>query len=241
MKSRILLIEEPESQKLTAEVLRAQGYEVFEAWSPDSARHLLSSVQPHIAIVDLALGKESGAVLLAEVPPRTGAIVLSSDPSQDTRRRCLEAGALDYMLKPINRRDLALKVTNLLAFARFETEPMSAVDLGPLKLDLVTRVLTSSADDRECRLTGSEFALLLIFLKSQGSVLSRRVLTDIMKYSGDATEGRALDVLVCRLRSKLKRIGHSRRLISIHRKGYSLSVEDLAFSAHLFSDLAPPS
>ena len=237
MKSRILLVAQSDSQReLTATALRTYGCEVYEAWSTESARHLLSWVKARIVILDLAGEVESGVVLVGEISLTTGAIVVSSDPSADTRLAFLEAGALDYILKPIDPRDLALKVRNIVSFARGEAEPMTNFDLGPLRVDLVSRVLTSSVDGSECRLTDSELALLRIFLQSQGSVLSRRDLTNLMNYSEDAINGRKLDVLVCRLRSKLKRIDQAWRLVSIHRKGYSVLVEDLAIPPQLLSD-----
>lgn len=224
---------------MAAEVLRSEGYEVHESWSPATARRLLRSVRPRLVIIDLAASEHITTSLVNELPHATGAIVIAADKSSDARIRCLEAGAIDYMIRPIDHHELALKVGNLVSFSGVAVEPASAFDLGPLRIDLVTRVLTSTSEGTECSLTNSEFALLVIFLKSRGSILSRRMLIDLMNYSEESILGRSLDVLISKLRGKLKDLGQAGLIWSVRGEGYRLRVEDLSIPPQLFSDRLP--
>jgi len=220
---------------MTAEALRANGYDVHEAWSFESARRLLPSIRPRLVIMALPMSEQC-ASLIEELPKSTGAIIVSADETTAERIRCLEAGALDYMIKPIDYRELVLRVRNLTGFARGEAQPTSSFDLGPIRIDLLTRVLTSTADGHTCRLTNVEFTLMIAFLKAGGSILTRHMLCDLMKYSQDDMNSRSIDVLVSKLRRKLRDIGQARLLWSVRGEGYRLRAEALSIPSELFDN-----
>lgn len=230
MKSRILFIEDSDAQrKLISAGLREAGYEVYEAWSLESARRLLPSVTPRVVLLDLTLGEEDSGELLQEISRKNlGVIVVSANGHVDSRVECLKAGALDYVTKPVDMRELLLLINRLERFLPGEEEQQSEVDLGCIVFDIVARKV-SSTDGRSAHLTGAEFNLFMVFLRAKGAVLSRSFISEKAFNAQYAAESRSVDLLVSKLRRKLNLIGQGGLLASVRNKGYRLWDAKLVF------------
>jgi PAS domain S-box-containing protein len=109
---RILIVEDNEdSREMLRVVLERQGQEVFEAADGAEGVAVASRVRPHLAFVDLGLPVMDGYEvarqlrLLPEPPGRL--IALTGYGQVEDRRRCLEAGFDEHIVKPIDPRRLA--------------------------------------------------------------------------------------------------------------------------------------
>ncbi len=131
----ILLVEDdPTSLKLTAKLLRAEGYLVHIASTAEQALTALSTEHPDLMLVDLQLPGMSGLELTREVKAAAGlrdvvVIALTACTAQDTRQAAQQAGCNGYLTKPIDSRTLALRVHE---FLNADPHPGTGVVASPV-------------------------------------------------------------------------------------------------------------
>jgi len=97
--------------------LSAAGYEIIEAESAESALGLLSKTPINIIMTDLQMPGMNGIDLLKSVKvaaPNVGLIVMTAYASVETAVEAMKAGASDYLTKPLNLDEMALRIERLL-------------------------------------------------------------------------------------------------------------------------------
>jgi two-component system response regulator VicR len=150
-------------------------------------------------------------------------IVLASKDSLDDRVDALEAGADDFLLKPISSRELSVRMDAVLrSYVAPSGEEDQARTVGDLHLH--REVMEVSFGTRRARLTPIEFHLLEYFMDQAGHVLSRDELMENIWFPRSETEERrVVDVYVCRLREKIEETpSEPRRLLTRRGGGYIL-------------------
>ncbi len=186
-----------------------------------------------------ALNKESFDVIMLdwEVPDMSGFEVLqwirenlgwSSPVVFITRRdqeedvvKALEAGADDYMAKPINRAEMLARINAVHRRNNPPDENDTVIDIPPYNVDLKKRNITCNGE--EIDLTQKEFELALFLLRNVGKILSRGYLLERVWGKNSDINTRTVDTHVSRLRRKLafnKENGW--KLTSIYQHGYRL-------------------
>ncbi|MFT5642732.1 MAG: DNA-binding response OmpR family regulator [Janthinobacterium sp.] len=136
----------------------------------------------------------------------------------------LDAGADDYMLKPLRRGEIVARVQALLRRA-YPAGPGSTgpahVTFGPYAFDIgLGRVLM---DGSVLELTQKEFALALLFFRNIGRPLSRAYIHDEIWLRDSFIASRTLDTHVSRVRNKLRlKPEHGYRLMPVYSFGYRL-------------------
>lgn len=108
---RVLLVEDDadlaDAYRL---VLDARGWEAEAVDTAASALARLEDDVPDVVVADLGLPDLSGAEMVARLrsaAPAVRLVVLTGEAGDDTRRRCLDAGADDYLVKPVSGGELA--------------------------------------------------------------------------------------------------------------------------------------
>lgn len=108
---RLLLLEDDvDLRGALALVLRARGWEVTAVGAAGEAQQAIGEDPVDVAVVDLGLPDRSGPPLveaLREAFPDTRLVVFTGEEDPGVRRACREAGADDYLLKPVSGSDLA--------------------------------------------------------------------------------------------------------------------------------------
>jgi CheY-like chemotaxis protein len=105
---KILLVEDNnEVRELLALFMKHLGYKVFEAATGLEAIDLASAVQPHLIMMDLRLPEMNGAEATAHLKANPSTrdvplLVVTASGSSTDRRRALDAGAAEILLKPID-------------------------------------------------------------------------------------------------------------------------------------------
>lgn len=200
---RILLIED---DRLLGDALQAglrqRGFAVD--WQTDGQSGLAAArLEPYQAIVlDLGLPRLNGDELLRRLRA-TGSsapvLVLTARDAIADRVAQLDAGADDYVVKPIDLDELAAR---LRALARRQAgAARSVLELDPLTIDLGARTVTFRG--APVALAPREFALLETLALNAGRVVTRAQLDARLYAWGEEVDSNALEVHVHHLRRKL--------------------------------------
>jgi len=208
--NRLLVVEDDEFvQSLLCAYLDKEGYATHRA---QSGREMLAALEGDsfdLILLDLGLPDEDGLVLTKIVRSRSSVpiIVLTTRNAVEDRVSALELGADDYVTKPVEPRELALRIRNLIgrhgASPRLPDPGNVPIVIAEWKLDPDARTLVS-ARRGEVSLTRSEFDLVSAMFRAPDRVLSRDLLLDAISRGGDSPTDRTIDVLVSRLRKKLE-------------------------------------
>ncbi|MBD3257052.1 response regulator, partial [candidate division GN15 bacterium] len=125
-KQRILIVDDEASLRRTVRLIMEQaGHEVSEADTIDTAATILRNERIDLAIVDLRLGDENGVDVIRLVKnsfPGTESILVTAFGSIESSVEAMQAGACDYLTKPISNHELALRVNKALERKRMKEE-----------------------------------------------------------------------------------------------------------------------
>ena len=205
--------------------LTEQGFRVSTAENAAAARAALADMAFDLLVLDVMMPGETGLELTAalraegqEVP----ILMLTARGAPDDRIAGLEQGVDDYLAKPFDPRELALRIRTILR--RAAPAPAAPHSLAPMQIgnrwfDIERAELRGP--DGIIRLTGGEAALLQALARRAGDILSRE---DIGEALGTPDAGeRAIDVQVTRLRRKVEPDPREPRFIqTIRHRGYVL-------------------
>jgi DNA-binding response OmpR family regulator len=199
----LVVDDEPRIVSFVSRALSAEGFQVDGAQDGIRALELASSGSYELVVLDLLLPQLDGMSVLQrlmETHPDQRVLVLSALADVETKVRCLEFGASDYLSKPFSLAELIARVRARLRQPGIGPRHQSLRG-GGLTLDLTRRVV--EADGRQVTLSEREFLLLEHLMRQEGEVRSRqRLLADVWGYSFDPGSN-VVDVCVGRLRAKL--------------------------------------
>jgi DNA-binding response OmpR family regulator len=150
-------------------------------------------------------------------------LLLTARDSVEDRVLGLDAGADDYLVKPFAFPELLARVRALLR--RGKTESVATLRVQDLEMDLVSRSVKRGT--RSIDLTAREFELLEYFLKHQGQVVSREMLSrDIWKEHVRHTPlDNVIDVHMVRVRRKVDEGFSNKLLHTVRGVGFVLKAE----------------
>ena len=206
-----------------ATYLGSFGYRVSECDSAEKAERVLAQESVDLLIVDINLSGKDGLEITREQRARSevGIILLSGRTDDVDRIVGLELGADDYVCKPFNRRELLARVKNLLRrTAAMRQFTRRIFHFEGFTFDVASRQLT---DDNGVvlTLTRAEFELLRVFVANPGVVLGRDRLISAITHRQESTSTRTIDVLIRRLRVKLRDDPRTPRIVATsHGEGY---------------------
>ncbi|WP_243790737.1 response regulator transcription factor [Saccharopolyspora gloriosae] len=217
--SKILIVEdEARIAAFLEKGLRANGFGTAVAGDGGTAQELLLSGDYDLAVLDLGLpGKDGFSVLQAVRAHRVTlpVIILTARDSVHDTVAGLEGGADDYMTKPFRFEELLARV-RLRLRSSDRTPEVTVLRDGELSLDLRTR--RAQLPEATVDLTAREFAMLELFLRHSGQVLSReQILSHVWGYDFDPGSN-VVDVYVRALRRKIG----SERIRTVRGMGYRL-------------------
>lgn len=133
----------------------------------------------------------------------------------------MDAGADDYIVKPISKQLLVSRLNAILRRMKSLNDQSSVMEIDHLKIDMNKRSI--KFDGEEVKLTDKELDLAFYFFKNQGVLLSRGHLMNVVWGSSADIETRKVDVHVSHLRTKLKLTPEYHwKLSSIYQQGYRL-------------------
>jgi DNA-binding response OmpR family regulator len=220
---RALVIEDDkQTAKLIRGVLMENGDAVDLAYSASEARPLARINEYDIIILDLALPDASGVEILQELR-REGrsvpVLVLTGRNEESDVVRLLDAGADDYVVKPVANEVLRARVR---ALVRRGGAPRAteALVVGSLVLNRVTHRVFDST--REISLTAREFSMLQHFMLHAGEVVTRTELLEKVWDMHFDPGSNVVDANIARLRRKIEASPTAPVLSTVRGVGFKL-------------------
>ena len=221
---RVLVVED---EVRTAGLLRRglceEGYSVDIAADGPDAVWRASEFDYDAVVLDVMLPGYDGIEVCRKLRARgrwAPVLMLTARDDLATRVRGLDSGADDYLAKPFNFDELFARLRALIR--RGAPERPALLHCGGLRLDPATR--QAWRGETELALSPKEFALLELFLRHPGQVLTRtRILEHIWDYTYDGVSN-VVDQYVGYLRRKVDRPFGTAQLETVRGVGYRLRV-----------------
>jgi two-component system KDP operon response regulator KdpE len=204
-KKRILVVDdEPQITRVLRTALTGSGYDVRTADDGHSGLRVAREWLPDLVITDVSMPNMNGIELcrLLRAESSLPVIVLSVKGEEKTKVEALDAGADDYVTKPIGMDELLARVRRNLARTK-PTEDASkrTISIGDFVIDAdAFRVMVRN---NEIRLTPKEFELLLFLARHAGRVVTHRTLLLAIWGPNSLEQPEHLRVLVGQLRKKI--------------------------------------
>jgi DNA-binding response OmpR family regulator len=215
----ILVIEdEPGIVDFIERGLQRVGFDVASRTDGTDGLQLALDATTELVILDLMLPGVSGEQILSRLSlerPDLPVIVLTARGGVEDRIKGLDAGAVDYLVKPFSLDELIARVRAQLRSARRGETTLIG---GGIAIDLHSRNVRIG--DLNVPFSTTEFELLTYLMRNRGTVLSRaQILRAVWGYEHDPGTN-VLDVYVGYVRRKLAASGAGGRILTVRSLGY---------------------
>lgn len=198
----ILVVEDNDDMReLFCTVLETQGYNSIPAVDGLEALDVIDTKYIDLIIADIMMPRMNGyelVVALRDAGYTVPVLMVTAKDQFDDMRQGFRAGVDDYMVKPINVRELVLRVEALLRRSKISSEKMITVGDTVLKYD----ALTVTLDGKETILPQKEFYLLYKLLSYPNKIFTRQQLMDEIWGMSTETDERTINTHINRLRER---------------------------------------
>ena len=227
----ILIVDDDRDlRELLSDYLEKNGFSVTAVAEGRAMRKALAGKTVDLVVLDLMLPGEDGLTLCRNLRALDGAsppiLMLTARGDETDRIVGLEMGADDYLAKPFASRELLARIRAILRRARALpanlklTEAARILAFGEWKLDTTRRHLIDK-NGVMVSLSGAEYRLLRIFLDHPQRVLTRDQLLGLTQGRESEPFDRSIDLLVSRLRQRLRDGAREPRYIkTVRSEGY---------------------
>ncbi len=199
---------------MVARVLTKEGYAVSRSYSGTEALFVIAENEPDLVLLDLMLPGFSGEELLDKLSAFP-VIVVSAKADVDSRVELLNSGAVDYITKPFDVRELLARIKIAL-----KNKKTCSFTFGELKIDPVTKNFYCGG--KEIRLTRTEYAIIKLLIQNPAQVIAKHImLEEIARDTPDCTES-SLKVHISNLRRKLREAGGNESIETVWGIGFKL-------------------
>jgi two-component system response regulator CpxR len=220
----LLVDDDAQLAAMLHEYLELQNFVVELCKDGESALQRIAEQQPDLIILDVMLPGMNGFEVLQTLRANhdTPVIMLTARGEESDRILGLMHGADDYLPKPFNPLELAVRIKAILKRSgSSEQTERSELIAGPLLLNLSRKELL--VNNIQVEITASEMRILEQLMRHPGEVLSRSRLTELALDRPIEAYDRSIDTLISKLRRKLANAGVSRDCIrSLRGHGYVL-------------------
>lgn len=208
---KILIVDdEPDILDLLAYNLEREGYAVIRAIDGESAVRLAAEQQPDLILLDIMMPRMDGVEACRRIRLQPGGdqpfiIFLTARGEEYSEIAGLEAGADDYITKPIKPRLLITRLQAVMRRGRAETEKVvngsSEMIIGDLEILPEEYIVRSKGVSLS--LPKKEFELLLFMATQPGKVFTREALLENVWGDNVHVVDRTIDVHIRKLREKI--------------------------------------
>ncbi|MEM1393229.1 MAG: two-component system response regulator RppA [Cyanobacteria bacterium P01_H01_bin.150] len=220
----VILLVEDDARQLEPlhAALSATGHIVDAVEDGDTAQWLITQKEYDLLILDWMLPNISGVNLCyqyRQAGKTAPVLMLTAKDTTDDKVTGLDAGADDYLVKPVDVIELLARVRAL-----GRRSPLWQGDILKLEdLELHLNTLTLMRREAQAKLSTREFQLMEYLMRHPNQVLSREQIEDTLWEWGTQPESNAVTTLVRRLRQRLESVGAKDCLETIYGMGYRLN------------------
>lgn len=219
MKTIAVIEDDQHIGNIIENALKKEGYEILRAYSGTEAVYLLSHNVPDLILLDLMLPGLAGEEIL---PKMDGipVIVVSAKVGIDDKVNLLLSGAVDYITKPFEIRELLARIS--VQFRKEKKQSLASILKGDnLVLDLTSHEVT--VNDTSVHLTKTEYAILKLLMQNPNQVVSKTVILErIFEDTPDCTD-RSLKQHISNLRKKLRDAGDKEYIEAVWGIGFKIT------------------
>ena len=199
----VIVDDEIQIRRLLRVTLESDGFVVRDCDCGQVGLSEIAFRRPDIVVLDLGLPDIPGVEVLRRLREWTQVpvLILSVRDHEDDKVAALDAGADDYLTKPLNGREMLARLRVMLRHAKPD-DGISIVRFGAIEIDFTRRIVTKGGAEET--LTAKEYALLRLLVTHRGKVLThRQILRDVWGPNAEE-QTHYLRVYIDRLRRKLE-------------------------------------
>jgi two-component system KDP operon response regulator KdpE len=230
---RVLLVDdEPQILRALAINLKALGYEIDAAQTGEEALQKAAARRPDAVILDLGLPGIDGVDVIrglrgwSDVP----IIVLTVREAEREKIQALDAGADDYVTKPFGMGELLARLRAALRRALLDDTEQPVLATPDFTIDLQAKKVVG-VDQKEIRLTPTEWGIVEVLVRNQGKLVSQTKLLQDVWGPQYGQETNYLRVFMAQVRRKLEpEPGVPRYFITEPGMGYRFETPESAGS-----------
>ena len=210
MKEKIFILEDEQDMlDLLSDILSREGFEVQKFYSGVNALNEIYKSKPDLILMDLMLPDLSGLQLCKKLRdnPETAhipIIILTSRTDEYDILNAFNFGCSDYITKPFNEKILIARIKACLMFKsnveKNEIIKFNEMEINPAQYEVYLK-------NKLIDFTPLEFRLLYFLASNQGKVFKREQIFQYIYENDSNRSDRAIDILVNRIRKKLKDYG----------------------------------
>jgi DNA-binding response OmpR family regulator len=226
----ILIIDDDERIcRLLERYLSKNGFSVGSIQSGALLEVTMAQVNPNLLLLDLGLPDEHGFDVARKarvIDPKVGIVILTGSTDDIDQIVGLELGADDYIAKPFDERQLLARIRSVMRRVQSQVseseDVLDVISIGNIELNLNS--YEAAGRTGSIGFTVHEFQLLAFLAKGKGRVLSRDQILDELCGRYWSPFDRSVDVLIGKIRQKLKAAGEADLIITVRGAGYKLHV-----------------
>ncbi len=221
-KAHILVVDDDDRiRDLVKQYLNENDYLVTTAINAEDAQNKVNIIKFDLIVLDIMMPGKSGLDFTIENKNElyTPIILLTAKGGPEERVHGLEIGADDYLAKPFEPKELALRIKNILNKTKSKSIKR-VVEFGNVKLDLSKHLILK--DKKEFKINNTEKTILEVMINSPGKSFSRDEIGKIINLEKE----RSIDVIITRLRKKIEiDPKNPKYLQTLRGEGYVLWIE----------------
>lgn len=204
---KILLVDdEPDILEIVGYNLKSEGYQVFTANNGAEGVKLAKKVSPHLILLDIMMPQMDGIEAcqkIRSIKSLENVIIsfLTARGEDYSQMAGFDAGADDYITKPVKPKILVSKVKSLLRRLKTADEKDATTKVGNIVINRDEYVVFQG--DKKIALPRKEFELLSLLTSKPGKVFKREVILDSVWGNEVVVGGRTIDVHIRKLREKI--------------------------------------
>ena len=219
--AHILLVDDDEGiRSLVKKYLNENNFLVTTADSAENASEKVKIIKFDLIILDIMMSGKSGLDFINDHKKDldTPIILLTAKGEASERVEGLELGADDYLAKPIEPKELILRIKNILT-KTIKTDQKRIIEFENVKIDLNKLLIIKNK--KEFKINNTEKIILEKMINNPGNTFSRESIGQLINLDKE----RSIDVIITRLRKKIEIDPKNPKFLqTIRGAGYVLSL-----------------
>ena len=204
----LVIDDEKEIVDLVELYLKNTDYNIIKAYDGIEAINVIDKNKIHLAIVDIMLPNLNGYSVISKIRDNLNIpiIVISAKVEGYDKILALDMGADDYVTKPFDPLELIARINaqirRVYGYSDFYKNVKNIIEIEDLKLDLEGCKLTKN--NKEIKLTSTEFKIIELFMKNPNKVFTKKNLFESIWDEMYIAEDNAIMVQISKIRDKIE-------------------------------------